>query len=91
VRRSDESLALRYCFPPFQGMPLPFCQTDHLSIRGDAREGAPHRQLTIPMEGTSMKFFDSWWQRVPGRVQAGLLGLSLVAMVLGGMAQEYWH
>jgi hypothetical protein len=38
-----------------------------------------------------MKFFDSWWQRVPGRVQAGLLGLSLVAMVLGGMAQEYWH
>jgi hypothetical protein len=38
-----------------------------------------------------MKSFDSWWQRVPGRVQAGLLGLSLVAMVLGGMASEFWH
>jgi hypothetical protein len=38
-----------------------------------------------------MKFFDSWWQRVPGRLQAGLLGLSIVGMVLGGIATEYWH
>ena len=44
------------------------------------------------MEGLSiMKFFDTWWQRVPARLQAGVLGLSLVAMVLAGMAEEYWH
>ena len=38
-----------------------------------------------------MKFFDSWWQRVPGRFQAGLLGSEPRGMVLAGMAQEYWH
>ncbi len=38
-----------------------------------------------------MKFFDSWWQRVPAGVQVGLLGVSLVAMVLGGMATEFWR
>jgi hypothetical protein len=38
-----------------------------------------------------MKFFDSWWQRVPTGIQAGLLGVSLVAMVLGGMAAEFWR
>jgi hypothetical protein len=37
-----------------------------------------------------MKFFDSWWQRIPVRVQAGAMMLSLVAMVLGGIANEYW-
>jgi hypothetical protein len=59
----------------------------------EATPGTAHRIGNWnPVGGlTDMKFFDSWWQRVPGRVQAGLLGLSLVAMVLGGMAQEYWH
>ena len=38
-----------------------------------------------------MKFFDTFWQRVPVRVQAGVVGLSLVVMVLAGMADEFWH
>jgi hypothetical protein len=38
-----------------------------------------------------MKFFDSWWTRVPVTVKAGLLGTSLVAMVLGGHAGQFWY
>jgi hypothetical protein len=38
-----------------------------------------------------MKCFDSWWQRVPTTVRASLFALSIVAMVLAGMAEEYWH
>jgi hypothetical protein len=38
-----------------------------------------------------MRFFDSLWGHVtPGKVRAGLLLLSLVAMALGGSADEYW-
>ncbi len=38
-----------------------------------------------------MRFFDSWWGHVsPAKVRVGLVLLSLVAMVLGGAADEYW-
>ncbi len=37
-----------------------------------------------------MRFFDSWWGVSPAKVRVGLVLLSLVAMVLGGGADDYW-
>ena len=84
-------MAREYYFPPVQGMATPIPRP--IMSASEATPGTAHRiGNSNPLEDLpAMKFFDSWWQRVPGRVQAGLLGLSLVAMVLGGMAQEYWH
>ena len=60
----------------------------------EATPGKVHRignQLTHGRCQTIMKFFDSWWQRVPVTVKAGLIGTSLVAMVLGGHAGQFWQ
>jgi hypothetical protein len=42
-----------------------------------------------------MSLFDSTWERVraattPGNVRVALMLISLVAMVLGGAADEHW-
>ena len=42
-----------------------------------------------------MKFFDSHWERVrlgvtPANLRIGLFALSLVALVLGGAADDQW-
>jgi hypothetical protein len=38
-----------------------------------------------------MRFFETWWQRVPWYVRAAATGVSIVAMVLGGSADHYWQ
>ncbi len=38
-----------------------------------------------------MRFFDSWWGAVsPAKVRFGLMLLSIVALVVGGAADDSW-
>ena len=88
---SQKRLSKKYRLFPYTGGNSHTTRADHDHIPRRRQDGAPHRRTQHNGGFDLMKFFDSWWQRVPGRLQAGLLGLSIVGMVLGGMASEFWH
>lgn len=37
-----------------------------------------------------MRFFESWWERVPTCARLASLIVPVVALVLGGSADHYW-
>jgi hypothetical protein len=38
-----------------------------------------------------MRWFESWWERVPLLARIGLMIVSVVGMVLGGAADSFWE